>query len=102
MSERQKGFKGAVSATSRRKVTVAGYRFGTQPLVEMRVLRNHRDQGEGVDLTLPQAREMVRLLLDAIESAYQLARHDGTPALESGDRASPGEASRNVRQTAQA
>jgi hypothetical protein len=74
----ERAFKSAVTGLERRKLTVAGYRFGTQPLVDLRILA-HQGEGETIALTLPQARQAIRLLLDAIEAADELARHDGTP-----------------------
>ena len=58
--------KGAVNCRERRKATVTGYRAGTQPLVEVRMFRDDRDPGAFVDLSVPQARELVRLLETAI------------------------------------
>jgi hypothetical protein len=81
---------------------ITGYVAGTEPLVEVRLFRDHRDQGMAIDLTFPQARQMVRLLLDAIEGAADLARHDGNPSSNSGDRGSPAGASSHVRPTAEA
>ena len=82
----ERGFKGAVTGKARRKATVRCYLAGTEPLVEVRVVREG-GQGAAIDMTLPQARQMIRLLLDAIEGAAELARADGNSATAS-DRAS--------------
>lgn len=66
---RERTFKGAVAGKERRKATVTGYRVSSEPSLEVRLFRDHRDQGEFIDMTLPQARELVRLLTSAIESA---------------------------------
>ena len=63
--------KGAVNCQQRRKATVTGYRAGAQPLIEVRVFADSRDQGAFFDLSVSQAREFVRLLQTA------LAAHDG-------------------------
>ena len=68
-ASRERAFKGGLSGKERRKATVTGYVFAAQPLVEVRLFRDHRDQGQFIDMSLPQAREMVRLLLDAIKGA---------------------------------
>lgn len=93
---KDRAFKGGVAAKERRKATVTGYVFAAQPLVEVRLFRDHRDQGQFIDMSLPQAREMVRLLLDAIEGASDLACHDRDQSTEAGDRESRAGASRNV------
>ena len=71
-----RGLKGAVTGKAHRKATVRGYLAGTEPLVEVRVVREG-GQGDAIDLTLRQSRQLLRLLLDAIEGADELARHDG-------------------------
>lgn len=93
---KERAFKGGVAAKERRKATVTGYVFAAQPLVELRLFRDHRDQGHFIDMSLPQAREMVRLLLDAIEGASDLACHDRDPSAETSDRAPLAGAFRNV------
>lgn len=96
-TSRERAFKGAVAGKARRKAIVTGYLAGTEPLVEVRLLRDHRDQGKAIDLTFPQAREMVRLLLDAIEAAADLACHDRNPLSDPRDRASQGGVSGHAR-----
>jgi hypothetical protein len=63
---------------------VTGYIFAAQPLVEVRLFRDHRDQGQFIDMSLPQARQLVRLLLDAINGASDLACHDRSPYAHTG------------------
>ncbi|KQQ29432.1 hypothetical protein ASF53_19565 [Methylobacterium sp. Leaf123] len=99
MSSACPAFKDAVAGLSRRKLIVAGYVSGTQPLVEVRFHQQGGRMGPHVDLTLPQARQMLRLLLTAIESADSQARHDGTEANCAGDRESSGEAPSDVGPT---
>lgn len=99
---KERGFKGAITGKAKRKATITGYVFGTEPLVELRLIADQHGQGESIDLTFPQARQMVRLLLDAIESAADIARHDGSHSANASDRASPAGTSRHVRSTAEA
>lgn len=101
-AERERGFKGAITGKAKRKATISGYVFGTEPLVEVRLIADQHGQGESIDLTFPQARQMVRLLLDAIEAAAELARHDGSPSANASDRVSPARALRHARSTAEA
>ena len=100
MSSACPAFKDAVAGLSRRKLIVAGYVSGSQPLVEVRFHQQGSCKGPYVDLTLPQARHMLRLLLSAIESADSQARHDGTEMDCAGDRESSGEAPGDVGPTA--
>lgn len=97
--EKQRAFKGGITARDRRKATVTGYVFAAQPVVEVRLFRDHRDQGQFIDMSLPQARELVRLLSDAIEGAADLARHDGSCSPAAG-RAPAGRDQADVEQQA--
>lgn len=99
---RERRFKGGITGKTKRKATITGYVFGSEPLVEVRLIADQHGNGEAIDLTFPQARQMVRLLLDAIEAAADLARHDGSPSANASDRASPAGARRHVRSTAEA
>ena len=99
---RERGFKGGITGKSKRKATVTGYVFGSEPLVEVRLIADQHGNGEAIDLTFPQTRQMVRLLLHAIEDAADLARHDGRPSANASDRESPAGARRHVRSSAEA
>lgn len=95
MTKRERLHKGAVNGLARRRLTVASYLFGTQPLVELRILNQDHDRTDQIDLTIPQARETARLLSAAIEAAANSACHDRNPK-SSEDRASFGEGPNDV------
>lgn len=80
---RHRAYKAAVSGLEKRKLTVAAYRSGTQPLVDLRIVLE-QGEGERISLTLAQARQAIRLLSDAVEAANQSPRHDGNPHAPAG------------------
>lgn len=98
---RERSFKAGLNGLARRKLTVSGYLFGSQPIVELRILDPEHKSDRHIDLSLPQARQTLRLLLDAIKAASDVARHDGT-SLSSADRESGGETQADVRRQAEA
>lgn len=98
--KRQRAWKGAVSGGSQRRLTVTGYCFGSQALVELRILDDGTRRSELIDLSLRQAREAVRLLIAAIAAAEPLARHDGPYSPGQEDRVFPAEDEQDGQGTA--
>lgn len=87
--KRDTAAKGQVDGLTHARLVVTGYRFGSQPLVELRTMVANR-QPVMIDLSLRQAREAVRLIETAIQALEADTRRDETiPA--SDDRASSGE-----------
>lgn len=89
--QKEKAQKGGVAGRQGRKLTVAGYRFGTLPLVQLRILPPGNGRAQDIEMTIPQARETLRLLTAAIDAAENLSCADRMPSLAPDDRASPGE-----------
>lgn len=84
MMTRQRHFKAGLNVKATRKATVSAYTFGTEPLVEFRVLDpGHRKELDAT-MSLPQAREAVRLMQAAIDAAEAATRHDGPSSQAAG------------------
>lgn len=80
MMRERLGFKTAVDGIARRRVTVSAVRFGSQPLVSLKmrdVLGNGRLPVGEIDLSLNQAEALVRALTAALEAAAPEPRRDG-------------------------
>ncbi|GJE78639.1 hypothetical protein BGCPKDLD_5257 [Methylorubrum suomiense] len=70
--------KGGLNTLSRGKLTVASFSRGSELVLEFRI---HDAYGKTLEstLSLPQAREALRHLTDAVEALEAVARHDGPP-----------------------
>ncbi|GJD92955.1 hypothetical protein [Methylobacterium iners] len=101
MTKRERTFKGGLNGLAQRKLTMKGYRSETQPVIELRIFDQARGRSDHIDLSIPQARQTLRLLLDAIEAATGTACHDRTDPSHSAGREPAGEAMPDVELKAQ-